>query len=41
MTDYQLADYIADNEYDWLGDDYDHANEYLFDIMNHWQDAIE
>tara|TARA_B100001093_G_scaffold381928_1_gene367489 strand:+ start:712 stop:1314 length:603 start_codon:yes stop_codon:yes gene_type:complete len=41
MTDYQLADYIADNEYDWLGDDYDHANEYLFGIMNHWQDKIE
>ena len=41
MTDYQLADYIADNEYDWLGDDYDHAMEYLYDIMNHWQDAIE
>ena len=41
MTDYQLADYIADNEYDWIGDDYDHANEYLFGIMNHWQDVIE
>ena len=41
MTDAQLADYIADNEYDWIGDDYDHANEYLFGIMNHWQDVIE
>ena len=41
MTDAQLEAYIADNEYDWLGDDYDHANEYLFGIMNHWQDVIE
>lgn len=41
MTDAQLEAYIADNDYDWLGDDYDHANEYLFTIMNHWQDVIE
>ena len=41
MTDYQLADYIAVNEYDWIGDDYDHAMEYLFRIMNHWQDVLE
>ena len=41
MTDYQLADYIAENEYDWIGDDYDHAMEYLYGIMNHWQDVIE
>jgi hypothetical protein len=41
MTDAQLEAYIADNEYDWLGDDYDHANEYLFGIMNYWQDKIE
>ena len=41
MTDYQLADYIAENEYDWIGDDYDHANEYLFTIMNHWQEEVE
>jgi hypothetical protein len=41
MTDTEVADYIAVNEYDWVGDDYDHANEYLFQIMNNWQDVIE
>ena len=41
MTDYQHADYISINEYDWIGDDYDHAMEYLYGIMNHWQDVIE
>ena len=41
MTDAQLEAYVNDNEYDWIGDDYDHANEYLFGIMNHWQDKIE
>ena len=41
MTDAQLEAYVNDNEYDWIGDDYDHANEYLFGIMNHWQDVIE
>ena len=41
MSDSEVADYIAVNEYDWIGDDYDHANEYLFQIMNEWQDEIE
>ena len=41
MKPSQVADYISINEYDWIGDDYDHANEYLFGIMNHWQDVIE
>ena len=41
MSDSEVADYIAVNEYDWIGDDYDHANEYLFTIMNEWQDEIE
>ena len=41
MTDEAVRDYIETNEYDWLGDDYDHANEYLFSIMNHWQDDVE
>ena len=41
MSDSEVADYISTNEYDWIGDDYDHANEYLFQIMNHWQDEIE
>ena len=41
MSDSEVADYIAINEYDWIGDDYDHAMEYLFSIMNEWQDVIE
>ena len=41
MSDSEVADYIAVNEYDWIGDDYDHAMEYLFSIMNEWQDDIE
>jgi len=41
MSEQELSAYINDNEYDWLGDDYDHANEYLFQIMNHWQDEVE
>jgi len=41
MSDEAVREYIETNEYDWLGDDYDHANEYLFQIMNHWQDEVE
>ena len=41
MSDEDVTDYIETNEYEWLGDDYDHASEYLFQIMNHWQDVIE
>ena len=41
MSDSEVADYISVNEYDWLGDDYDHAMEYLFEIMNNWQDEVE
>tara|TARA_B100000927_G_scaffold179283_1_gene144396 strand:- start:597 stop:1232 length:636 start_codon:yes stop_codon:yes gene_type:complete len=41
MSESEVADYISTNEYDWLGDDYDHANEYLFQIMNEWQDEVE
>ncbi len=41
MKPSQVADYISVNEYDWIGDDYDHANEYLFTIMNHWQEEVE
>ena len=36
-----LLKYVDDNEFDWIGDDYDHVNEYLFEIMNHWQDEVE
>lgn len=41
MSDKELRDYIEINEYDWIGDDYDHINEYLFQIMNSWQDEVE
>ena len=41
MSEKELRDYIETNEYDWIGDDYDHINEYLFTIMNEWQDEIE
>ena len=41
MSDSDVADYIAVNEYEWIGDDYDHAMEYLFKIMNNWQDVLE
>jgi hypothetical protein len=41
MSDEDLRKYIEDNEYDWIGDDYDHINEYLFQIMNRWQDEVE
>ena len=41
MSEEEVADYIHVNEYDWIGDDYDHAMEYLFEIMNNWQDEVE
>ena len=41
MSDEELRDYIEINEYEWIGDDYDHINEYLFQIMNSWQDEVE
>ena len=41
MSEEDVADYIHVNEYDWIGDDYDHAMEYLFEIMNNWQDEVE
>jgi hypothetical protein len=41
MSQDELHDYINKNEFDWIGDDYDHINEYLFKIMNEWQDAVE
>ena len=41
MSDEDVAEYIQTNEYEWLGDDYEHAGEYLFKIMNNWQKVIE
>ena len=37
----ELSAYVHDNEFDWIGDDYDHINEYLFMMMNYWQDEVE
>ena len=37
MTEQELEDYIVNNNYDWLGDDYDHINEYL-NFVSGWQD---
>ena len=41
MSEEDVADYINTNEYDWIGDDYDHISQYLFKIMNNWQDVLE
>ena len=41
MSEQELRDYIETNEFDWIGDDYDHINEYLFMMMNYWQDEVE
>ena len=41
MSEEEVADYIHVNEYDWIGDDYDHISQYLFKIMNNWQDVLE
>jgi len=41
MSEEDVAEYINVNEYDWIGDDYEHAMEYLFSIMNNWQDVLE
>ena len=41
MSGEDLADYIYTNEYEWIGDDYDHISQYLFKIMNNWQDVLE
>ena len=41
MSGGDIADYIHVNEYEWIGDDYDHISQYLFKIMNNWQDVLE
>lgn len=37
MTEQELLDYINTNEYEWLGDDYDHIQQYL-NFVSDWQD---
>ena len=41
MSGEDIADYISTNEYEWIGDDYDHISQYLFKIINNWQDVLE
>ena len=41
MSGEAVADYIYTNEFEWIGDDYDHIMQYLFKIMNNWQDVLE
>ena len=41
MSGEDVADYIYTNEFEWIGDDYDHISQYLFKIMNNWQDVLE
>ena len=41
MSGEDIADYIYTNEYEWIGDDYDHISQYLFKIMNNWRDVLE
>jgi len=41
MSEQELREYVDTNEDEWMGDDYDHINEYLFTIMNSWQDEVE
>ena len=41
MSEQELREYVETNDYEWMGDDYDHINEYLFRIMNYWQDEVE
>ena len=40
MSHQQLEDYITDNEFTWLGDDYDHIHEYL-NFVSGWQDQFQ
>tara|TARA_B100001287_G_scaffold252208_1_gene233982 strand:- start:1471 stop:2055 length:585 start_codon:yes stop_codon:yes gene_type:complete len=37
MTEQELTNYIETNEYEWLGDDYDHIHQYL-NFVSAWQD---
>jgi len=37
MTEQDLDEYIETNEFEWLGDDYDHIHQYL-NFVSAWQD---
>jgi len=40
MSHQELEDYIVNNNYEWLGDDYDHIHEYL-SFVSGWQDQFQ
>lgn len=40
MSEADLEEYIESNEFDWLGDDYDHINEYLF-FISRWNEDYD
>jgi hypothetical protein len=40
MSEADLLEYIESNEFDWLGDDYDHINEYLF-FISRWNEDYD
>ena len=40
MSESDLEEYIESNEFDWLGDDYDHINEYLF-FISRWNEEYD
>ena len=40
MSHQQLEDYITDNEFTWLGDDYEHIHEYLT-FVSGWQEQFQ
>ena len=37
MSESELEEYIEFNEFDWIGDDYDHITEYLF-FISRWNE---
>lgn len=40
MSEADLEEYIESNEFDWLGDDYEHINEYLF-FISRWNEDYD
>ena len=40
MSHQELEDYIVNNNYEWLGDDYEHIQEYL-SFVSGWQDQFQ
>ena len=40
MSEGELEEYIEFNEFDWIGDDYDHITEYLF-FISRWNEDYD